>query len=150
MERNSIPLNEAVKAVKNGGTVLGVFVLQGDTTVETLAAADFFYALDFDLDEDDELTEEEEEEIEELLEEDEDDDAPEEEDEPEEEEAEELVEEDDDMEEEEKKPAPKDTPGLHQKICNLYRQGRTIKYISQEVGRSVGTVHYHLRKEGLV
>lgn len=50
-------------------------------------------------------------------------------------------------------PAPaEDTKpsAVHQKIVNMYLAGRTIKYIAQELGKSPGTVHYHLRKEGLV
>ena len=39
---------------------------------------------------------------------------------------------------------------VHQKIVNMYLAGRTIKYIAQELDKSPGTVHYHLRKEGLV
>lgn len=39
---------------------------------------------------------------------------------------------------------------VHQKIVNMYLAGRTIKYIAQELDKSPGTVHYHLRKDGLV
>lgn len=67
---------------------------------------------------------------------------PEEEDEPE-----------DEPDENEDEPAPsEDTKpsAVHQKIVNMYLAGRTIKYIAQELSKSTSTVHYHLRKEGLV
>lgn len=83
-----------------------------------------------------------------------------EEDEQPDEDAEEIAEdpeEEDETEDEpaenEDEPAPaEDTKpsAVHQKIVNMYLAGRTIKYIAQELGKSAGTVHYHLRKEGLV
>lgn len=74
---------------------------------------------------------------------------PEKEDEPEEE-ADENEDEADENEDE-AVPAEDTKPSaVHQKIVNMYLAGRTIKYIAQELGKSAGTVHYHLRKEGLV
>ena len=62
-------------------------------------------------------------------------------------------EDDEDLEDEEDEAVPaEDTKpsAVHQKIVNMYLAGRTIKYIAQELDKSPGTVHYHLRKEGLV
>lgn len=106
-----------------------------DTTVSELLEIETFFA---DI-EDEEETEEDEQP-------DEDDEEiagdPEEEDE---------TEDETDETEDEAVPAEDTKPSaVHQKIVNMYLAGRTIKYIAQELDKSPGTVHYHLRKDGLV
>lgn len=44
-----------------------------------------------------------------------------------------------------KKPAPID----HGKICALYKAGRSMEWIADDVGCSAQTVANHLKKEGL-
>ena len=63
-----------------------------------------------------------------------------------------TIEEDPEEEEEsEDKPEPtKKNKYDHQKIVNMWYEGRSIKYIAQEFNCNPGTIHYHLRKEGLV
>lgn len=146
---------EAVELTYAGGsTVYMLTPMTNFTFTKDLAAADGFVLAEDELDlethvihvgedpeEDDEDLEDEEDEQpdeddEEIAED------PEEEDEPEDE---------TDETEDEAVPAEDTKPSaVHQKIVNMYLAGRTIKYIAQELDKSPGTVHYHLRKEGLV
>ena len=62
-------------------------------------------------------------------------------------------EEEEDSEEEESEDTPEPTKKNkydHQKIVNMWYEGRSIKYIAQAFNCNPGTIHYHLRKEGLV
>ena len=82
-----------------------------------------------------------------------DDEQPDEDDEEIAEDPEEEDETEDEPAENEDEPAPSEDgkpSTVHQKIVDMYLAGRTIKYIAQELDKSPGTVHYHLRKEGLV
>lgn len=148
---------EAVALTYAGGsTVYMLTPMTSFTFTKDLAAADGFVLVEDgpdpdleahvihageDPEEDDEDLEDEEDEqpdedAEEIAED------PEEEDEPEDE---------TDETEDEAVPAEDTKPSaVHQKIVNMYLAGRTIKYIAQELDKSPGTVHYHLRKKGLV
>ena len=106
-----------------------------DTKVIELLEIEMFFA-DIEDEEEQEEDEQPDEDDEEIAED------PEEEDETEDEPAEN---EDDPAPSEDGKPST-----VHQKIVDMYLAGRTIKYIAQELNKSPGTVHYHLRKEGLV
>lgn len=147
---------EAVALTNTGESTVYMLTPMTDFTfVKALADADGFVLVEEETDpEDDERFPAEPEQWTES------DDEENEEDEQPDEDAEETAEdpeEEDEMEDEttenEDEPAPaEDTKpsAVHQKIVNMYLAGRTIKYIAQELGKSAGTVHYHLRKEGLV
>lgn len=140
---------EAVALTYAGGSTVYMLTPMTDyTMVKDLAAADGFVLAEEETDPDlethiihvgedpDEEDEQPDEDDEEIAED------PEEEDEPEDE---------TDETEDEAVPAEDTKPSaVHQKIVNMYLAGRTIKYIAQELGKSAGTVHYHLRKDGLV
>lgn len=151
MNFKPVTMEEAVAIVMNGeARVYMLTQVTDETTVRELGFAErFVIEVDPELQfpaEPEQWTESDDEENEEDEQPDEDDEEiaedPEEEDEPE-----------DEPDENEDEPAPaEDTKpsAVHQKIVNMYLAGRTIKYIAQELGKSAGTVHYHLRKEGLV
>lgn len=151
MNFKPVTMEEAVAIVMNGeARVYMLTQVTDETTVRELGFAErFVIEVDPELQfpaEPEQWTESDEEEPEEDEQPDEDAEEiaenPEEEDEPE-----------DETTENEDEPAPsEDTKpsAVHQKIVNMYLAGRTIKYIAQELGKSAGTVHYHLRKEGLV
>lgn len=148
MNFKPVTMEEAVAIVMNGETrVYMLTQVTDETTVRELGFAErFVIEVDPELqfpaepeqwtEADDEEDEQPDEDAEEIAED------PEEEDETEDEPAE---------NEDEAAPAEDTKPSaVHQKIVNMYLAGRTIKYIAQELGKSAGTVHYHLRKEGLV
>lgn len=155
MNFKPVTMEEAVAIVMNGeARVYMLTQVTDETTVRELGFAErFVIEVDPELqfpaepeqwteadDEEDEKPDEPEDEDDEEIAEDPED--PEEEDEAE-----------DEPDENEDEPAPaEDTKpsAVHQKIVNMYLAGRTIKYIAQELGKSPGTVHYHLRKEDLV
>lgn len=152
MNVKPVTMEEAVAIVMNGeARVYMLTQVTDETTVRELGFAERFVIevdpeLQFPAEPEQWTESDDEEELEEDEKPDEDDEEiaedPEEEDEPE-----------DETTENEDEPAPaEDTKpsAVHQKIVNMYLAGRTIKYIAQELGKSAGTVHYHLRKEGLV
>jgi len=146
---------EAVELTNAGeSTVYMLTPMTSFTFTKDLAAADGFVLAEDELDLETHVIhvgEDPEEDDEDL--EDEEDEQPDEDDEEIAEDPEEEDEPEDEPAENEDEPAPsEDTKpsAVHQKIVNMYLAGRTIKYIAQELDKSAGTVHYHLRKEGLV
>ena len=131
MKWKPITMAEAVALTNTGESTVYMLTPMTDFTfVKDLAAADGFVLVEDGPDPDMETH---------VIHAEED---PEEEDEPEDE---------TDETEDEAVPAEDTKPSaVHQKIVNMYLAGRTIKYIAQELDKSPGTVHYHLRKEGLV
>ena len=153
MKWKPITMAEAVALTNSGESTVYMLTPMTDFTfVKALADADGFVLVEEETDpEDDERFPAEPEQWTE---------SDNEEDEQPDEEAEEIAEdpeEEDETEDEtdetedEAVPAEDTKPSaVHQKIVNMYLAGRTIKYIAQELDKSPGTVHYHLRKEGLV
>jgi len=157
MNWKPITMAEAVELTNAGESTVYMLTPMTDfTMVKDLAAADGFVLAEDELDPDLEthvihVGEDPEEDDEDL--DDEEDEQPDEDDEEIAEEPEEEDEPEDETDETEDEAVPaEDTKpsAVHQKIVNMYLAGRTIKYIAQELDKTPGTVHYHLRKEGLV
>ena len=121
-----LTVSEAIEAVLEGTDVFMIAKMSPDTCIRDMQNADSFLTIEEDPEEEEEDSEEEEEDSEE---------------------------EEEDSEEEESEDTPEPTKKNkydHQKIVNMWYEGRSIKYIAQAFNCNPGTIHYHLRKEGLV